>query len=168
MAAPKKNYTLEAIKERCTEEGECWIWQGYIRGGIPYACHMGKMTPLRKHICSMLKNTAGKMYFVASCGNPSCVNPEHILALTERQHLTRAAGKSNTVGKQLALAESAKRRNKTKITDEQVAQIYFDPRSSRLIALDYNVDKSFVCGVKRHTKRAAVTRKLNPFLGLMQ
>ena len=42
MAPPIKNHTLDTLRERCAEEGDCLIWRGFYNNqGIPmvYAAH---------------------------------------------------------------------------------------------------------------------------------
>ena len=81
-----KFLTLERIKERSTEEGECHIWNGpWHRQGYPMVrwAQTQSMRTTHSAIWELLGNTvpgkSDKAKLTRSCGNIKCVNPEHIV-----------------------------------------------------------------------------------------
>jgi hypothetical protein len=81
-----KLLTLEKIKERTTEEGECHIWTGpWHRQGYPMVrfAQTQSMRTTHSAIWELLGNTvpgkSDKAKLTRSCDNIKCVNPEHIV-----------------------------------------------------------------------------------------
>jgi hypothetical protein len=78
------------------------------------------------------------------CNRPLCVNPLHLLAVTIAEHrrLDNLGVDNNGGGK---------------LTEEQVMEIYNDPRSQRVIGRDYGVTHSQVGLIKRGKQWTHVT-----------
>lgn len=171
MSKPKAVYTLDAIHARCTEEGECWLWQGYIQNGSPYVYHAGKLTAVRHLVMDLSERSIrlGAKYFAASCGNLTCVCPEHVAARTPREHAVKMG--SNV--QQLAplriskLQTAGRARAIAKLNVQQADSIRLDQRRHQVIALEHGISKSLVSHIKRGVAWRSVSANLNPWIGLM-
>ena len=78
--------TLNRIKERSTEEGDCHIWKGpWHRQGYPMVRFplTQKMRTTYSVVWELLGNTVpakgDKAKLTRTCGNVKCVNPDHIV-----------------------------------------------------------------------------------------
>jgi hypothetical protein len=84
---PARAWTLEIVRHRCEEIGECWIWQQSVQSkGYPQASINGKPgQAVRTHVYVDLmkkrKPGAGEC-IVAKCGNRLCVSPACLVMRT--------------------------------------------------------------------------------------
>lgn len=74
--------TVEAIKSRCSIEGDCWIWQGPLIRKRPYlSVHEAGVRFNRRVQKEVLKlsgeKVPGQAPITQSCGNPLCCAPAH-------------------------------------------------------------------------------------------
>ena len=75
---------LETIKARCdVNESGCWVWTMRKIKGAPYwSTYNDKGERVAVHVGRAAAEESGihvppKKKFVRTCGNSSCVNPEH-------------------------------------------------------------------------------------------
>lgn len=85
--------TLDEIKARCIEVGECWEWQGAMSGcGQPRHRIDGKDSKVHHTAFKLARKRKPKgLYLVRSCGNSKCVNPDHIEPMTRSEQMKLAA-----------------------------------------------------------------------------
>jgi hypothetical protein len=70
--------TLDKIKARCVEVGDCWVWQGAHDGkGRPVCVHMGKRISVRRLAKQLDEGREIQRHLVAACkcGDEKCVSP---------------------------------------------------------------------------------------------
>lgn len=146
--------TLEAIRANCIEEGECWIWQGAMSHGTTPVMRIDgekRLVSVRRHILEVKGvRVAGRKAY-PSCGNAACVNPEHTLAMTSSQMLTRVAA-STGYAKNLARNAkiSAGKRRHSPLTPELVHEIRSSPESGHAIARRLGLSQSTVQAIRVH------------------
>ena len=58
MARPITHHTEQSLRERCVEEGDCLIWQGYLGNRTPMVMHAGKLQAVRRLFTQLLKGEA--------------------------------------------------------------------------------------------------------------
>lgn len=80
------NTVLQKILEKTEQQGDCLIWTGRIQSGVPFlSIRVQGQKPLHLTIRRYFyeQNTGEKLHRQAklsmSCGNPLCVNPDHIV-----------------------------------------------------------------------------------------
>ena len=87
--------SLDDIKARCVEIGECWEWQGTVVGydkNQPVHMVDRKMHKVHQTAFKLAgKNSPAGMYLVRECGNCLCVNPAHITPMTRSDQMKLAA-----------------------------------------------------------------------------
>ncbi|WP_225783348.1 hypothetical protein [Xenophilus sp. Marseille-Q4582] len=143
--------TMTSLRNRCIEEGECWLWQGYFGNGVPAVSHGGKMMPVRAVMVDLLGIRVERArYFAPKCGCADCVNPEHIGQYTQAQHMAKMGRKvdSKGPGRRLKLTQHA-RATKAKITIEIAREIRLSPEPGPVLAERYGITRSVVGRIRR-------------------
>lgn len=146
---PKTVHTVKSLLARTIEEGDCLLWTGYHGNKVPTVSHDGKLYPVRR----LLSILAGKphkdgTWYAPRCGCQSCVNPEHISALTTKQHMMKMgkAAKGNPVR---AAKVRAYRQSISIIgTQERANEIRMSAENSRALAARFGVSKSTICNIR--------------------
>lgn len=163
--------TLQAIRLRCTECGDCWLWDGALCGGYngshrtPSMHFRGKTASVRRVVYELRHGGIPEGKVISPrCGQRLCVSPECLQALTVKQSKERAAkrGAFSNPGKNRRGAMT--KRARSWITDEMVAQIRTANVASRKIAADTGVSLSHVKAIRRGQARRDYA---NPLGGLM-
>jgi hypothetical protein len=161
--------TIESLKNKSVEEGECWIWQGYfVKQNVPMVYHDGTMRAVRRLIFQMNTESEStrRWYYVPSCGDYRCINPEHIKRLTAKQHMSAMAKSlANNPSKQ-AIKSAKISEKKRKLTPEQVSEILNTNELAYKLAEKFGVCRSTVGRYRQGN--AGISNKINPFAGLMR
>lgn len=99
--------TLEDIKARCEEVGDCWEWQLSINScHIPQVRFDGMPRPARRVAWEMVNGTVPPgMNVTNTCGNHKCVNPDHSKPIHPATILKRNAKAAFRADKQLEIQE---------------------------------------------------------------
>lgn len=124
--------------------GGCWVWKGNkTHDGYGRVRFEGKKR--RAHMVSYEhffgKIPEGKM-ICHKCGNPLCINPEHLYAGTASDNyadMVRHGRANRPKGRQIHTA---------RLTELQVIEIRADHRTTRALAAVYGVGKSTIQQVK--------------------
>jgi hypothetical protein len=126
MSRQRTPASLERIKARCTECGDCWLWDGALCGNarMPSMHHEGKTVAVRRLVYQLKHGSipAGRA-ISPSCGRRLCVSPNCLQAVTEKQSKQRWAklGAYSNPGKQRRMALT--KRAKSHISDEMVERV---------------------------------------------
>lgn len=170
--APKKRntrqmvHTERSILSRTQEVGECMEWKGYVQKGTPVVYHEGKTMMVRRLILELRGvNIPPKSFVVTKCDNPLCVNPDHIMVRTQKQHLVAMNKKADPhdVERLKKLMDFA-RKNRSKLTIEQVREIRASSESASALQKRYPVSKSRINRIKNGDAWRDMS---SPFAGLM-
>ena len=163
---PKTKHTIESLKARTVEEGDCWNWTGYLGNKVPHVCHDGKMHSVRRLFRDLLGNPVKESWFIyPKCGNGVCVNPDHNTVLSPkqfRQYIGKKAGGSLT---RKIKIQAFKHRTMSKLNWEKADEIRLSTEPSRQVAEKYGVNKSLICKIRAGK---AWVRYNSPFAGLMR
>lgn len=158
------------IASRCIEVGDCLEWQGALSSGVtPIFGRQGhKNVSIRRLIVDHRgQHRSSKQVVTTTCGNPRCVNPEHVVVRPKRYAIKRAAATtaawSNPARRQ-KLATWA-RANRSVLTPEQAAQIRLATGTQVATANQYGVSRQTVWHIKAGT---VWVDHRNPFAGLMK
>lgn len=134
--------TLEEIKGRCfIDEDGHWLWRGATRGDdrvpfiyAPNLARGGKMSSqcgyrAVYHVTKGVAVPPGHRVF-NTCGNPACVNPEHIRCATYAAFGRYVRSKGAFKGQvRRIIANRAIALARTKVTPQMVSQILASPDS---------------------------------------
>lgn len=71
--------TPENLRDYCTEEGECWLWNLSLKQGYPQAT-IGKQggVLVRRHVFGWTRELRKGWRIYSTCGERRCVNPAHL------------------------------------------------------------------------------------------
>ena len=156
------------IKERCIEDGDCWLWKLAASGtGQPRYTFPGTgKTQVRRLAWTLTKGPipAG-LRVTTSCGNPRCLNPTHLELATCGEIISRTA-KLPTVKQRRSIAGAKSAPEwKKKLDPQKVRHIRTSEQSQSELAQMYGVSQTLIANVR--TYKAWKTVDTNPFAGLM-
>jgi hypothetical protein len=167
MAKPKQIHTVESLLKRTNDVGQCKEWTGYYAGSSPVVYHEARMQSTRRLICRLQNNPAPASYFINStCNNPKCVNPDHFLRHTQKQHAAYMASKVEALHPQRLMKLSAMAQVRRKLTDDQVRTILGGTDSCVVLAREFNVNKSLISKIRRGQAHRMTLARNNPFWSL--
>lgn len=159
---------IEQIRKHVDEEGDCWNWTGATQtcGATPTMNYRGKVGAVRRLIM-LQRGTAPNTKVLATylCGNPKCVNPEHVGWLMRKTVQARTNAERSHLSSRLRckkIADSARRH--AKLTQELADQVREAEGAQRDIAARFGVSQATVSSIKRG--RTWRTYAANPFAGL--
>lgn len=172
MKEPTLEAFLARVKRQCDidelDEDPCWEWRRRYAIPTPVIRFMGEMRGVRRVILYLqgrlaLKGT--RAVATARCGNPHCVNPDHISSTTRTIIGRRAARKSSSVERTARARRAVLNSPRTRLSAQDAADIRASSLNNRELAEHYGVAKSTIARVRRgETWRDAA---LNPWAGLM-
>lgn len=172
MSPPRTIHTIESLKARTIEEGDCWLWQGYIQNSTPQVMHYGALPkPKMYNVRRLLRELEnGRQmpngYYGNTCGNPKCVSPTHTLWRSTSSHMSNMAGK-----RQHGPVDSMKKRQVrvdrglTKLSMEKAQEIRTRTESSRVLAKEYGVHESMIKRIRTNRVWKVLS---GPFAGLFK
>lgn len=113
--------SLQDIRSRCEEIGDCWIWkQGLTGNGVPCVRSRGRGTLVRREVVFLRSGReAAKGWFaVAFCGEALCVAPKCVRLLSPKDYVAwlNRIGKLNSPAQAIVMAAVAARRSR--VSDE--------------------------------------------------
>lgn len=165
--------TLENIKARCKEVGDCWEWQLQVnsRNGVPL-WNLGKgkdkkkVSPKREawKIVKGMDVPDGRVITNShSCGNQKCCNPDHLVCVTKAERLRRTVktGKLHTPATAAKIAKT--KRAKSKLSQEAVDEFLFSNEPVPVLAAKHGITEAYGYMLRRGEHRKSMS---NPFAGL--
>lgn len=171
MSKARTIHTVDTLKARTVEEGDCWLWQGYAINKTPqvasYPDGKKKMTSVRRLMRELVTGQAQPNgHYSNTCGNPLCVNPDHTLWRGHEAHMRNMASKRRvsdvTANK---LRKFRVESGLAKLDEVKAQEIRNSEESGQVLADRYGVSKSWVNRIKRNE----VWRMLsNPWKGLFK
>lgn len=122
----------------------CWIWTAATRNGYGAIKYAGKMLRAHRSAYELYSGTIPDGLLVRhECDNRLCVNPDHLLLGSHANNMQDMVDRGRTPNRKGA------NNGQSKLTNEQVLAIRSDARSQRKIAMDYGIDHTTVCDIKR-------------------
>lgn len=164
------NALIARIYTHVEEEGDCWNWTGALQscGSTPAMRWQGKVAAVRRLILLDRDGRApsGGVYLATyNCGNPLCVNPEHMtwaLRRTVQRRTTREQRHQSDIVRCKKLADQARARGK--LTPELAAAVREAEGVQHEIAARFGISQATVSAIK--TGRTWRNYVASPFAGL--
>lgn len=160
-------HTLETIRERTEEEGDCWLWQAGKSHGTPALRHEGRSMQVRRYIFEVLqgKTIPKGMLISSGCPHLDCVNPEHIRRFTRTQLQRHTAKRTQYGANPLRCMRLARAKQEaSELTWERVREIRAMEGTDKGIARALDMNFSVVNCIRKHK---TWRESNNPFAGLM-
>lgn len=162
--------TMEFIRAKSHEDGDCLIWDGATGaskiGGVPYININRKLSPVRRWIAeNVLEIEIKGLIASTKCGNPLCVEPSHVAMKTRKELMTDAAKRTQyhkNPARNYKLALAARARSPH--SPETIERIREMDGSIRSICRELGVGFDVVQRVKNGTGYKEY--KNNPWAGL--
>ena len=161
-------WTLDMIRARCTECGDCWEWQRAISNDrYPTLRHKGRVINARRAVFEMAGGKLQpKSFIVNTCGNHLCLNPAHLKQVRQRDHLAHVAALGAMSGPVRSARIAATKRAQTgKITLADANLIRASDEPVKVLAERYGLCLDRVYRIRRG--EAWRDYQNNPFAGLM-
>lgn len=158
---------LRTIRKHVVEEGDCWNWTGAFQsksGTVPTMRWQGKTSSVRRFVLLAGGVDLTKRLATYTCGNPLCVNPEHLTHITRRalqKRTAKVSGYANNPTRCKRVSDKARARSNIDITI--ATEIREADGTQRDIAARFGIKQSAVSKIKRGETWREYT---NPFAGL--
>lgn len=154
--------TVDDIKNRSDEVGDCWEWRGsYSTDGVPV---LNKKSVRRLGAKAIGKHIPPLFVATTKCNNQRCVCPDHILIVsrTRRIQMNVEDGRYYNPAKTAKMVKT--KAKKSRFPDELVEAVRTAQGETRDIADRFNVPITWAYKVRQGICRKAPG---NPFFGLM-
>lgn len=146
--------TLDEIKARCEEVGDCWIWQGATSdNGYPIMKrgHHGPCLLVRRVVAG-IKGTppAPRQPVVMTCSEKCCCNPAHVRLSTAKKVAEAAAkaGAYSSIDRCAKVAKARRAAPGTKLDEDKAREIRLSPKTSVALAAEFGVSLSLIKSIR--------------------
>lgn len=159
-------HTLDDVRARCEEVGDCWEWQRAINSErVPQVHCNGMPRPARRVAWEMVNGPVPTGMVVTnrhSCKNFRCVNPAHSKAVAAKVVLTANLQGANNAARKAKIA--ATKRKQMGVGADVVAAVRADASATKAsdLAIDLGVSEATIYKLRRQALAAS------PFAGLMR
>lgn len=162
-------HTLDTLLTQTQEVGDCLEWTGScMNRGHPVVHHDGKPWMVRRLVLTLTGHQLKPRHVVGvACGNPRCINPDHLVQLSHRQRMKAmrmASAATHTYARSAKVAATKRAGPQAKLTDAQVQAIRHGHQPQRETAALYGVSPHLVASIRSGRRRRDFS---NPFAGLM-
>lgn len=145
---------IERMQAHFYEDAGCWIWKGAMqaqtKSAVPFMQWRGKVGAVRRHVAVEMGLKLGGKVATHSCGNPLCVNPDHIRVVTRSQFQRELAKRTTHQASPARLAKIAEaKRSKAKLNEQAVAEIRQANEPQQVLAQRYGVSQATISEIKR-------------------
>jgi DNA-binding XRE family transcriptional regulator len=120
---------LKTIKDRCKEDGECWMWQQAVNNkGYPQMAWKGRSGVMVRRLAyeaSGRRLNGSRWAVISTCGEVTCCNPDHLKQVTRSVVIanTYKDGRRNVAGEVHARRVKAIEQGWSKLDFEKVSVI---------------------------------------------
>jgi len=142
---------IDTITKHIVEEGDCWNWTGALQscGSVPTMHWQGKVGAVRRFVLLDQGVDLAKRLATYTCGNPACVNPEHLAPATRKRVQVRTVAESSYTSDPMRRKRvSDKARLRSKLTLDQALAIREADGKQDDIAAAYGVSQATVSAIK--------------------
>lgn len=160
--------TLQMIRDRCDEIGDCWIWKNAVsQEGYPIMrVRPGGCILVRRVAIALSGRTpAARQPVTCTCDDRRCCNPKHLeLATIASVAQTAAAnGAFSSLARRAKIAAHKRASSGAKLTMDDARAIRASDETGPVLAAQYGVNKSLIGAIRRGT---AWQEYSSPFAGL--
>lgn len=145
---PRKHSSSYKPIEYLVNSQGCWECISHAspphRGGYPVLERNGRFYRMSRYVFEVVNGYIDEDKFVMhTCDNPKCINPDHLKLGTPKENTQDMVRKGRKpIGEDVPAA---------KLTEQEVVEIFNDPRGCTTIAREYGISKKSVLNI-RHGK----------------
>ena len=115
---------IARLLARCTEVGDCLIWQGRVSNGSPQVHLQGKYMTARRVLWEATHGAIPRgLYPSCVCHEQACMNIKHIRLMTTQQIAMKAATRGAFSRPERCAAIAVAVRRRSKLTPEMLQRI---------------------------------------------
>ena len=151
--------TIADLRERCTIDGDCWVWRGGLSGGKPsinarvegkLAAHSGRR--LAANLGGKTVRAGQVAYQSVNCCNVLCVSPAHAMlgSLADAMRASEVRDGWKRVGYR-AKAAARITAVSAKLTAQQASEIRDSVGCRKAVAEKYGISPSQVTNIRNGT-----------------
>lgn len=152
IVIPNNDTLRDFVFAKLIIKNGCWEWNGGKNSdGYPCVCLNGKQYRVSRVIYAYTYTDPGKLIVRHTCDNPSCVNPDHLIAGTTQDNIDDKVSRGRAKG-----AHSGEQHHNAILTDKQVEEIRKVPNvygSGRRLAKKYGVSESTISNIRSKVRR---------------
>lgn len=161
-------WTMDTVRSRCDEVGDCLIWTGPVNAsGYPYCCIDGKRHSLRSFVYFDLlgKPRRGGLRVATRCGNKLCLSEACLVGRSQADIIAAASAK------RLALDPLFRRRLRAmppvvKLDEGKAEAIRNSDLPGRELALVYGVSMETIRAIRAHETWVPIRLPVNSIFNL--
>lgn len=168
MTRPIRAQTIDSIKSRCVEEGDCLLWTGGLDGhGRPQCRHLGKSAYVRRVLRELVdgKPIPPGMQVACTCGNKLCVSEVCSLVGSSRTRARLASERGAFSGAAKAARIALTKAAKSRFSAQTIEMVRNYPGTAKAAAKEVGMSASHAKAIRRGESRTAGV--FNPFAGLL-
>lgn len=154
-------HILARIEANADEYGDCLIYRTKSKRPQVHMDGSSKSPAVRvQRAVWMLRghDLPNDWCVTSRCGDPRCINPDHLVAMPAAKFAKRAANHVRRGNESLrAMKIAAAWADRRKLTDEQVAEIRVSTKTGPTLAAEYGVSTALVNKIKAGTARRVQT-----------
>lgn len=161
-----RGQTMEKIRLKCMECGDCLIWLGSQgRRGAPEVYHAGKRYQVREVVAHLTGHpkSGKKGVWATNCESPDCVAPEHVEHRSRGQNAKLKLESRPKAANQMRALNIARGKER-KVPLEHIERIKRSKLSTKQLAEFYECDESLI---RRYRARQHVSTPASPWSGLL-
>jgi len=170
MNNTKKPHTIESLMAKCTEEGDCQLWNGsttkYGHPVMTFLCENKRTTTnVRRRVAQLMGMKIEGMMVSCSCNNALCISPACIEVISRKQlqlKTMKRERQQSRINTRAKLAKIAQRRSPV-MSMALAREIRSSDETGRQIAARIGVSAQIVSRVRTNRSWVDFT---NPYLRL--
>lgn len=155
-----KPFNKDSFNKKWKESSSgCWEWLAVKnQDGYGRVKRFGKLESAHRVSYELYKGALGENSVLHKCDNPSCVNPDHLFLGTQKDNVDDMIKK----GRQHNNAHKGVAHYRTKLTEKEVLEIFYDTTTSQsIIASRFGISQSAVSVIKSKRNWRHLTEPLD-------
>ena len=154
-----QGFSIEKIRMKCVECGDCWLWRG-SRNEKGHPKYKAKSLRRTMYIAARGPIKGGRVISV-KCGENSCLNPDHLVARTVGDVISRVYATTD-LRMRRSIASSLAAQRRSSLSTEVIRELRQSDESTNSAAKRLGVHPATIARI-----RAGQTwREASPWAGL--
>ena len=158
--------TKDDILKRTTLCGDCMIWTGsFVHHTNPVLTMSNKKLYVKRVLMHLDERKIEGKCVISTCGQQSCVNPDHLQIITRKALAIRTAATGYQSNLAIKAKIAATKRAKSNLSNDAVLEIRHSNEPVTALAARHGITDSYAYMIRRNQCRKDYQ---NPFSGLIK